>query len=187
MTKIVHKTQIVPFVNTGTEDAPVWTQIKKSTAFTISMNPQTKTFDYISSVTPEEILSSYQPSLDQDLVMTKGEADYDLFFSMFYNLPTGSDAKKQVLIAFYQEKMEGLKKSDGAGGEEEYTGYMGWLCDSLVKVNNLNSVDQTISISLSFGEVKAGCIEIVNKKPVFTAGSFATDATGKATFTPSSE
>ena len=69
MGDLIKKTKIVPFINTGTSSTPVWTQIKKSTSFTLSMNPQTKTFDFISSETPQNEIDSYQPSLAQSITM----------------------------------------------------------------------------------------------------------------------
>lgn len=52
--KLVHKTKVVPFINVGTDSAPDWRRIEKSKTFTLSMNPQVKTYDYISSEIPEE-------------------------------------------------------------------------------------------------------------------------------------
>ena len=52
--KLVRKTHVVPFVNVGTDSAPDWRRIEKSKTFTLSTNPQVKTYDYISSDIPEE-------------------------------------------------------------------------------------------------------------------------------------
>lgn len=104
MGELIKKTKIVPFINTGTKEVPKWTQIKKSTAFTLSMNPQTKTFDFISSETPQNEIDSYQPSLSQSLTMFKGEADYEAIFDMLFNRATGADAHRDALIVFYKEQ-----------------------------------------------------------------------------------
>lgn len=104
MGDLIKKTKIVPFINTGTAQIPVWTQIKKSTSFTLAMNPQTKTFDFISSETPQNEIDSYQPSLAQSITMFKGEPDYEAIFDMLFNRATGADAHRDTLICFYKEQ-----------------------------------------------------------------------------------
>ena len=104
MADLIKKTKVVPFINTGTKTVPKWTQIKKSTTFTLSMNPQTKTYDFISSETPQNEIVGYQPSLSQSLTMFKGEGDYEAIFDMLFNRATGEDAHRDVLIAFFKEK-----------------------------------------------------------------------------------
>lgn len=104
MSDLIKKTKIVPFINTGTSEAPVWTQIKKSTTFTLAMNPQTKTFDFISSETPQNEIDSYQPSLAQSLVMFKGDPDYEAIFDMLFSRATGAEAHRDALIVFFKEQ-----------------------------------------------------------------------------------
>lgn len=101
---LIHKTKFVPFLNTGTKTARAWKQIKKSTTYSLAFNPQTKTFDFISSENPEEEVDSYQPALSQSLTMFDDEPDFKTIFDMCFNLPTGGDAHKEVLLAFYASK-----------------------------------------------------------------------------------
>ncbi|MGP1459146.1 MAG: hypothetical protein ACTTKL_07535 [Treponema sp.] len=131
---LINKTKIVPFLNKGTDSAPEWLQIKKSTSFNLSMNPTTKSFSFISEINETEEVTGYKPALPQEIVMFKGEPDYDMVFDLLYHRYTGAEAHKQVLIAFYQEE----RKYTPAGGEEK-TIFMGWLVDALVKVNNLDT------------------------------------------------
>ena len=102
--KLVRKTQVVPFINVGTDSAPDWRRIEKSKTFTLSTNPQVKTYDYISSDIPEEEITGYQPSLAQSITMWKNSDDYEEFFGMLFKLPTGENAHRDVMVAFYQEK-----------------------------------------------------------------------------------
>jgi hypothetical protein len=104
MGDLIKKTKIVPFINTGTAQIPVWTQIKKSTSFTLAMNPQTKTFDFISMENPQNEIDSYQPSLAQSITMFKGEPDYEAIFDMLFNRATGAEAHRDALICFYKEQ-----------------------------------------------------------------------------------
>ena len=174
MGDLVKKTQIVPFINTGTLAAPVWTQIKKSTSFDLATNPQIKTFDFISSEQPEEEIDSYQPNLSQALTMFKGEDDYQHVFDMLYELPTGANAHRDVLIVFYQETAEYTPESETAE-----TVYKSWKVDALVKVNQLETTNEQINFELGFNSIKRGAVEIVSGSPSFTEGTFS-----NGTFTP---
>lgn len=101
---LIHKTKFVPFIDKSKTTTPVWVQLKKSTTYSLTYNPQTKTFDFISSENPEEEIDSYQPALSQSLTMFDDEPDFDVISKMAYHLPTGGDAHRKVLLAFYASK-----------------------------------------------------------------------------------
>ena len=101
---LIHKTKFVPFLDVSTNSSPSWEQIKKSTTFSLALNPQTKTFDFISSENPEEEIDSYQPALSQSLTMFDDEDDFKAIFDMCYHLPTGGEAHRDVLLVFYASK-----------------------------------------------------------------------------------
>ena len=103
---LIHKTKFVPFIDVSTTQSPSWKQIKKSTTFSMALNPQTKTFDFISSENPEEEIDSYQPALSQSLTMFDDEDDFKTIFDMVFNLPNGGDAHRNVLLAFYASKCD---------------------------------------------------------------------------------
>lgn len=171
MGDLVHKTKVVPFINVGTKENPKWIQIKKSTSFTLSMNPQTKTFDFISSETPENEIDSYQPSLGQSLTMFKGEPDYEEIFKMLYTRPTGEKAHRDVLIVWYKEK----------ASYNDTEVYKSWKVDALVTINQMDTVNETIDFDLAFNDIENGGVKLVSGSPFFGAGDF--DDTAK-TFTP---
>lgn len=164
---LIHKTQIVPFINTSTEDGTYeWTQIKKSINFSLAANPQTKTYDFISSTVAQTEVDSYQPSLEQEITMFKGEDDYDLFFGMFFELPTGSDTHRDMLIAWYQED-----GTDSSGAEC----YKAWFSDATVQLNTVDSVNSSITVTLSFNGVTQGAVYLTDGVPSFSEGSWADD------------
>lgn len=101
---LIHKTKFVPFIDVSKTSNPSWVQIKKSTTYSLALNPQTKTFDFISSENPEEEIDSYQPALSQSLTMFDDEPDFATVFDMVYHLPTGGDAHRNVLLCFYASK-----------------------------------------------------------------------------------
>ena len=123
---LIHKTKFVPFIDVSKTSSPSWVQIKKSTTYSLAFNPQTKTFDFISSENPEEEIDSYQPALSQSLTMFDDEPDFQTVFKMAYHLPTGGDAHRNVLLVFYASKQDVntyalTEDEDIVGGKTYYT------------------------------------------------------------------
>lgn len=135
---MVKKHQIALFLNKCTTSVPNWTRIKKSTSLTISMNPETEDFDYISDENPTTELMKYKPSIDQDLTMFKGEPDYEMVFPYFYEQKLGSDAHIECMVVFKQEK-------------EDTGKYKAWKTDSIISVQDLNAVDSKLNFQILFG------------------------------------
>lgn len=172
MGDLVKKTKVVPFINTGTSSNPTWTQIKKSTSFTLSMNPQTKTFDFISSETPQNEIDSYQPSLAQSLTMFKGEPDYEAIFDMLFHRATGADAHRDALIVFYKE-------SYTTSDEPTATYFKAWKIDALVTINQMDTVNENIDFDLALNEITDGAVTVSSGAPAWVAGTW-----NGGTFTP---
>lgn len=169
---LIHKTKFVPFIDVAASGTPSWKQIKKSTTFSLAFNPQTKTFDFISSENPEEEVDSYQPALSQSLTMFDDEEDFKTIFDMCFNLPTGGDAHKNVLLVFYASK---YTTSD----ETPVTYYKAWLVDSVVKLGTLDSVNQSIDFDLALNNHDTGAVTVAEGVPTWVAGTWNGD-----TFTP---
>lgn len=169
MANLVKKTQIAPFINKGTKELPEWIRIKKSTAFTLALNPQVKTFDFISSDTPQNEIDSYQPSLSQDITMFKGEDDYQIFFDMLFDLPTGEAAHKDMLIVFYQETG---KYTPADPPSAETAVYKAWKVDALVQISQMDTVNENITVDLSLHDPIRGAVQIAEGTPTFIEGTF---------------
>lgn len=169
MDGLVRRVDVVPFINTGTKEQPKWTQIKKSTSFVLDMNPQTKTYDFISEEIPQEVIEGYKPNLAQSLTMFKGEPDYEVIFDMFYNRATDEAAHKDVLISFYKEKGSYTPH----GETESILCYRAWIVDSLVKIKQMDTSNQCIEFDLSFNKIKNGAVTLNDtEKPTFIEGIF---------------
>lgn len=154
--EMVKKWKIALFINGGTPDAPNWVRVKKSTAFDLTLNPETQDFDYIADESPTKELMKYAPALSQSLTMYKGEDDYALVFNMFYELKTGSAAKSEVMIVFFQETT-GTNK------------YKAWKSECSLVVNDLNSVDSTITFDINFaGTIARGEATVSGGIPSFS-------------------
>lgn len=162
---LIHKTKFVPFIKVG----DTWKQIKKSTTFTLSFNPQTKTFDFISSENPEEEIDSYQPALSQSLTMFDDEPDFEAIFDMAFNLPTGGDAHKDVLLVFYASNYT----TPGT------TYYKAWKVDSVLKLGTLDAVNQSIDFDLALNNHETGAVTVADGVPTWVAGKWS-----GGTFTP---
>ena len=169
---LIHKTKFVPFIDVSTTTTPSWVQIKKSTTFSLAFNPQTKTFDFISSENPEEEIDSYQPALSQSLTMFDDEPDFQTVFEMAYHLPTGGDAHKDVLLVFYAKKHV-------TEDTTPVTYYAAWKVNSVVKLGTLDSVNQSIDFDLALNERTEGAVTVANGVPTFVAGTWSGDV-----FTP---
>jgi len=162
--QMVKKWKVALFLNSGTEESPVWTRIRKSTAFDLAMNPETQEYDYIADESPTTELLKYKPSLSQSLTMYKGEQDYEFVFGKFYGLKTGSDAKSQVLICFYQEPLDET---------EPHKVFKAWRSSCVIACNNLNSVDSTLTFDINFGgTVSKGYVTVTGGTPEFTEGEY---------------
>jgi hypothetical protein len=174
---LIHKTKFVPFIDVAASGTPSWKQIKKSTTFSLAFNPQTKTFDFISSENPEEEVDSYQPALSQSLTMYDDEEDFKTIFDMCFNLPTGGDAHKDVLLAFYASKYTTIPAEET---DPAVTYYKAWKVDSVVKLGTLDSVNQTIDFDLALNKHDTGAVTLDGSgSPTWVAGAWSGE-----TFTP---
>lgn len=170
---LIHKTKFVPFIDVSTTSGTYsWKQIKKSTTYSLTFNPQTKSFDFISSENPEEEIDSYQPALAQSLTMFDDEDDFKTIFDMAFNLPTGGDAHRNVLLAFYASKYV-------TEDTTPVTYYKAWLVDSVVKLGTLDSVNQSIDFDLALNEHDTGAVTVADGVPTWVPGTWAGDV-----FTP---
>lgn len=152
----VKKYHVALFINKGTSGSPDWFRIKKSTDNTITMNPETKDFDFIVDENPTTVLDRYKPSLSQPLTMIKGEEDYEFFFNKFFAQASGHDAETEILIVFYNAKTG------------DY--YKAWKAPAVLVFDNMNPVEGTITVNVNFNANTAqGTVAISGGVPVFSA------------------
>ena len=184
MSDLVKKSKIVPFIDSTPSSAATWVQIKKSTTFTLSMNPQTKTYDFIADEQPVTEIDSYQPSLAQSLTMFKGEPDYENMFDMLFDEASGEKAHRKMLVVFYQEK----GSYTPAQSETAVDCWKAWQPDATISFNQLDSVNQSIDFDCNFGNKKKGAVTVSDGVPTFIEGTWSgttfTPATVSASSTP---
>lgn len=173
---MVRKHQIAPFLNTAIDSTthlvdkttPTWTRICKTASFDLNMNPETEEFDYICDEQPTTELKKYNPSFNTPLVMHEKENDYKFIFEKFYRLKVGDEAKSELLLVFFQEPVDTTAAT--------HTHFKAWRVDCTLTVNDLNSVDQTLTFDTNFaGTIKVGYVTISGSAiSSFTEGDYTT-------------
>ncbi|MCR4949285.1 MAG: hypothetical protein K6A15_09035 [Treponema sp.] len=169
---MVKKHQIAPFLNKAVgsdglvnKTSPDWMRICMSTAFDLNMNPETEDRDYICDENPTTELKNYKPSFNTPLVMHKNEPDYEFVFGKFFNQDTGDKAKGELLLVFFQEPVDTA---------DTHTHFKAWRVDCTIILNDLNSVDSTLSFDTNFaGTTKKGYVTISDNVPTFTEGTYS--------------
>ena len=149
------KHKFIPYINTGTHEAPVWARIGKSTIFDLTLNANIVTSDFIEDEMPTDDVTYYKPTLPQELQTNAGDASFDYIYSMFKTRPTGEDIKKEILICF-------------AGATSPVDA---WLTNSSVILKDLNSVDEKILFDLNINKITDGTVTFNEETgaPTFTA------------------
>ena len=134
----------------------VYKRIKKSTELEIATESNTEEFEFIADVNPTEMVKNYKISLSQDLVMIKGEDDFEFFYEKFYNLPLVPEVKVDTMVVFM---------FDGTSS----TGYKAWETTSTIIYDNMNGVDSKINFGINFGgTIDLGTATMVDGVPTFT-------------------
>ena len=149
------KHKFIPYINTGTHEAPVWARIGKSTIFDLTLNANIVTSDFIEDEMPTDDVTYYKPTLPQELQTNAGDASFDYIYEMFKALPTGEDIKKEILICF-------------AGATSPVDA---WLTNSSVILKDLNSVDEKILFDININKIENGTVTFNGETgaPTFTA------------------
>lgn len=150
-----HKT--IPFLNIATVDAPDWARIGKSTIFDLVLNAQTEDNDFIEDEMATTEIMSYKPELAQELQCNKGDAAFDFLYDMFFNLPTGEDVKKNLLIVFA-----------GNQGTEDAPKFNAWNTTSTLILDHFDSVAEKIYFKFSIIKIRRGTATVTDGAPVFT-------------------
>lgn len=144
-------------MNTGNTDAPDWARIGKSTVFDLVLNAQTEENDFIEGEMATTEIMSYRPSLAQELQCNKGDAAFDYLYDMFYNLPTGEDVKKNLLIVF-----------DGNEGTEDAPKFRAWNTQATLTLDHFDSVAEKIYFNFAINSIERGTVTIAEGKPTYT-------------------
>ena len=151
------KFKTIPFLNISTSGAESWARIGKSTIFDLVLNAQTEDNDFIEDEMPTTEVMYYKPELAQELQCNKGDAAFDYLYDMFFNLPTGEDVKKNLLIVFA-----------GNVGTEEAPKFNAWNTKSTLILDHFDSVAEKIYFKFSITSIERGTATVTAGAPTFT-------------------
>lgn len=84
---------------TGESDAATWVPIDLSTTFELAYNASTDTKSYICYKNDYVKLSSFQPSMDQEIALESTNPMWQFIEKLRRTLPVGGDAEYPVMIA----------------------------------------------------------------------------------------
>ena len=153
------KHHTIPFLNVG-NGTPNWARIGKSTVFDLVLNAQTEENNFIENEMATTDVLRYAPSLAQELQCNKGDEAFDYLYDMFFNLPTGEDVKKQLLIVFA-----------GNIGAEGTPKFKAWNTTATLILDHFDSVAEKIYFSFTITSIDRGSVTVADGKPTFTTDS----------------
>ena len=158
----LNRSKSLIFMDTGdSTSSHEWTRIDKSTVFDLQLNAETVDYDFIDDDNTVTELDKYKPTMDQEIVTVEGNPMYEYMETLFYELPSGEDAKKPTLVVFPRNISSGTTAS-----------YHAWLCPkSTLTIKNFNSQDKKIYWTIGFGNITKGTAKVVDGSPVFTTSS----------------
>lgn len=151
------KHNTIPFLNVGTADVPKWARIGKSTVFDLVLNAQTEENNFIEDEMATTDVTRYAPSLAQELQSNKGDEAFDYLYNMFFNLPTGEDVKKKLLVVFA-----------GNVGTADAPKFKAWDTVSTLILDHFDSVAEKIYFSFNITTITRGEVTVSNGTPTFT-------------------
>lgn len=165
--ELVKKHLIRPFINANKTGTASWIQIKKSTDFSRSMNPITEEREYISDEQPTTELTGYKPSEGLTVTMYKGEADFDLFYSMYKEKAIGDDAKREFMLVYL------FDEGETEGGDPCYYAEK---TECTITIDELNSTGSTLTCTIyeNGTPTKGYCTIGATGEPTFTEGEMVT-------------
>lgn len=154
------KFKTIPFLNISATTSENWARIGKSTIFDLVLNAQTEDNDFIEDEMTTTDVMYYKPELSQELQANKGDPAFDYLYDMFYNLPTGEEVKKNLLIVFA-----------GNIGSEETPKFNAWNTTATLILDHFDSVAEKIYFKFSIIKIKRGTCTVTEGAPTFTVNS----------------
>ena len=125
--------------------------------FDLVLNAQTEENDFIEDEMQTTDIASYKPELAQELQANKGDSVFDFLYNMFFNLPTGEDVKKNVLIVF-----------DGNNGTEDAPVFNAWNTTSTLVLDHFDSVAEKIYFKFNINKIERGTCTVTGGVPTYT-------------------
>ena len=94
----VMRSELKHYLNTGTAEVPVWSQINKGVVTaTINWNPQIEDEAYIGDTSSTKFTTGLAPEMPMDMSAKKGDPAYDFVAALIWNQKIGIDAETDLL------------------------------------------------------------------------------------------
>lgn len=130
-----------------------WVRVDKSTVFALEFNPETETYGYIDSANDTTEVTSYAPTMEQEIILDSSNAMYQFIEPFCMSMPTGSSAIVPCM----------LTEPDAEGGET-YTARV-WD-EATITPGTLDTVEGKLSFTLN-----------LNGTPTVGTATFGDDGT----------
>ena len=127
--------------------------------FDLVVNAQTEENDFIEDEMATTEILSYNPELAQELQCNKGDPAFDYLYEMLFNLPTGEEVKKKLLIVFA-----------GNEGTDEAPKFKAWNTTSTLILDHFDSVAEKIYFKFSITKITRGTWTVAEGVPAFMEG-----------------
>ena len=103
------RSQWYTFLNTGTDEAPVWVREGRfASELTAQMNPQTTTTQDVTQDTAETDITGYQPSIGLSKSVSKTDPTFEFIDDIRRSRKILSDAYSQILnVDVFNENSDG--------------------------------------------------------------------------------
>ena len=125
--------------------------------FDLVLNAQTEENNFIEDEMATTEIINYKPELSQELQTNKGDPAFDHIYEMLFNLPTGEEVKKNVLIVLA-----------GNEGTEDDPSFNAWNTTSTLVLDHFDSVAEKIYFKLNINKITRGTCKIAAGVPTFT-------------------
>lgn len=151
----------VPFIDTtkGAEPGTYqWVPIDLSTVFELAYNPVTEEYSYICYANNSTEIVSYQPAMEQEIVLDNENPLYKFMLKYMRSMPTGSESEVPVMIAYPND--ETGKTTDADVWDE-----------AVISPGTINTIDGKLTFTLQLnGTAKSGTVAIEGGNAKFTPG-----------------
>lgn len=141
---IIDMNTIKRLLGIETDDGFAWCRVDKSEQYDFAPNAQTETKKYIDSKNDYTYISSYNPSMEQEIIIDGNNECYSLMHEYKIKFPTGADA--EVPCALIEPSTMQVGVADALVWEK-----------AMLVPGNTNSVDKKMSFTMNFnGDMRRG-------------------------------
>jgi hypothetical protein len=135
----------------------VWERIRHAEGNQITLEPETVERNYIDMKQSATEVMDYKESFDKNIVVEKGDADYEFFHEFFINRYVGKDALLDLLEVDFNHSERDM---------QSHLWYIAVKTKMTVTVTSLDATAATLAVSFSqYGSVEYGIAACLTENP----------------------